>query len=194
MEVKTIVYTNSKKQAAVAIAAAMESLLEHGSNTGKVIPMTENNGLQFKVFTIHVFTNNFNDSYQSVGVNRGTASIVPNLLIMPATKAADCSVSSQLCWRLHHNRLAPLMYSLVQEMGHVNRNLLEGPGDNPYEVHMSFLCLVKLYVRILQGTDPHEQAIDRNCDVLPIYYDPLIVMFVSIQYLMLNKIVRACLF
>ncbi len=37
-------------------------------------------------------------------------------------------------------------------------------------------------------------AIDRNCDVLPIYYDPLIVMFVSIQYLMLNKIVRARLF
>jgi hypothetical protein len=36
--------------------------------------------------------------------------------------------------------------------------------------------------------------IDRNCNVLPIYYDPLIVMFVSIQYLMLNKIVRACLF
>ncbi len=36
--------------------------------------------------------------------------------------------------------------------------------------------------------------IDRNCNVLPINYDPLIVMFVSIQYLMLNKKVRARLF
>jgi hypothetical protein len=36
--------------------------------------------------------------------------------------------------------------------------------------------------------------IDRNCNVLPKYYDLLIVMFVCIQYLMLNKIVRACLF
>jgi hypothetical protein len=78
---------------------------------------------------------------------------------MPATKAADCGASSKLCWRSYHYRLASSMYSLVQEMGRVDRNPLEGPRDNNYELHMSFLCLVKLYVRILEEPDPHEQAI-----------------------------------
>ncbi len=35
-------------------------------------------------------------------------------------------------------------------------------------------------VKILQQTKGLEKVIDRNCDVLPIYYDLLIVMFVSI--------------
>jgi hypothetical protein len=46
---------------------------------------------------------------------------------------------------------------------------------------------------ICYGGD-QEMRIDRNCDMLPIYYDPIIVMFVSIQYFMLNKIIRARLF
>ena len=49
--------------------------------------------------------------------------------------------------------LAPSMYSLVQETGQVDRNPLEGPGDNRYEVHISFYCLVQLYVRIMQELD-----------------------------------------
>jgi hypothetical protein len=51
------------------------------------------------------------------------------------------------------------MYSLVQEMGRVDRNLLEGPGDNRYEVHISFSCLVQLCVRIMQEPDPGERKI-----------------------------------
>jgi hypothetical protein len=48
------------------------------------------------------------------------------------------------------------MYSLVQEMGRIDRNPLEGPGDNQYEVHIAFLCLVMLYLRIMQHSDPSE--------------------------------------
>jgi hypothetical protein len=51
------------------------------------------------------------------------------------------------------------MYSLVQEMGRVDRNPFEGPGDNRYEVHISFSCLVQLYVRIMQKPDPGEREI-----------------------------------
>jgi hypothetical protein len=51
------------------------------------------------------------------------------------------------------------MYSLVQEMGRLGRNPLEGPGDNRYEVHVSFSCLVQLYVRIMQEPDPGERKI-----------------------------------
>jgi hypothetical protein len=38
------------------------------------------------------------------------------------------------------------------------------------------------------------KCIDRNCDVLPIDYDLLIVMFVNTIIFMLNKIFRVCLF
>jgi hypothetical protein len=159
MDMKTIVYSNSKKQAMVSIAAAMETVLERSPNTGKMIPMTGDDGLQFKVFTMHAFANDYNDSQTGIGFDLGTTSVLPTLVIMPATKAADCGVSSKLCWKPYHNGQAPLMYSLVQEIGRVNRNPLEGPGDYRYEVHVSFLCPVKLYVRILQAPDPHEQAI-----------------------------------
>ncbi len=43
------------------------------------------------------------------------------------------------------------MYSFVQEMGRVDRNLLEGPGDSRYEVHTSFYCLVQLYAGARSG-------------------------------------------
>jgi hypothetical protein len=59
---KIIVYCNSKKQAMVSIAAAMETVLECNPNMGEVIPMTGDDGLQFKVFTMHAFANNYNDS------------------------------------------------------------------------------------------------------------------------------------
>mgnify|MGYP007059776237 CR=1 FL=1 len=44
------------------------------------------------------------------------------------------------------------------------------------------------------GTTHSFQSIYRNCDVLPIDYDLLIVMFVSTIIFMLNKILRVCLF
>jgi hypothetical protein len=142
----------------VSIAAPIETVLECSPNMDEVIPMTGDEGLQFKVFTMHAFANNFKDSHKGISVNVGTTSVLPNLEIMPATKAADCGVSSQLCWRSYHNGLAPSMYLLVQEMSRVDRNPLEGSRDNRYEVQMSFLCLVKLCVRILQESDLHEQA------------------------------------
>ncbi len=40
----------------------------------------------------------------------------------------------------------------------------------------------------------NHNVIYRNCDVLPIDYDLLIVMFVVTIILMLNKILRVCLF
>jgi hypothetical protein len=81
----------------------------------------------------------------------------PNLRIMPASKAADCNVSSHLCRQSYCSGLAPSMYLLVQEMGRVDRNPLIDSGNCRFEVHMLFACLVKLYMRIMQHPDPSER-------------------------------------
>ena len=77
---------------------------------------------------------------------------------MPATKAADCGNSSTLFCRLYRIGIAPSMYSRVQEMGRVDRNPLSSVGDNRYEVHISFICVVKLFVRIMQNPQAEERA------------------------------------
>ena len=45
------------------------------------------------------------------------------------------------------------MYTLVQELGRVDRDPSAEFGDNRYEVHFSFLCLVSLYIRIMQSSE-----------------------------------------
>jgi hypothetical protein len=50
------------------------------------------------------------------------------------------------------------MYSLVQEMGCVDWNPLLSVGDNRYEVHISFTCVFKLFVRIMQNPLAEERA------------------------------------
>lgn len=86
-------------------------------------------------------------------------SLLPNLKIMPDTKVADCGVSSKRCRRSYRIGLAPSMYSLVQEMGRVDRNPLFCIGDNRYEVHLSFSCAIKLFVRIMQHPNSDERLI-----------------------------------
>ena len=51
-----------------------------------------------------------------------------------------------------------LLCILVQEMGRVDRNPLSSVGDNRYEVHISFICVVKLFVRIMQNPQAEERA------------------------------------
>ena len=53
---QTIVYTNSKQQAVSSISSAMKSVLENSPNDGEVSPLTGYDGLQFKVFTMHTFS------------------------------------------------------------------------------------------------------------------------------------------
>jgi hypothetical protein len=55
-DMQTIVYTNSKQQAVGSISSAMEYVLENSPNNGEVIPLTGDDGLQFKVFTMHAFS------------------------------------------------------------------------------------------------------------------------------------------
>jgi hypothetical protein len=90
-------------------------------NNGEVIPLTGDNGLQMKVFTMHAFARNIADDIdQSIDGDNCITSLLPNLMIMPATKAADCGVSSLYCKRSYQNGIAPSMCSIAQEMGRVD--------------------------------------------------------------------------
>jgi hypothetical protein len=128
-DLKTIVYTNSKTQALGSIMNAMENILElaearwrasgvsNDFRSPVVMAMTGDDGMQFKVRTMHAFAgvvaNGIDDERDLL--------LLPNLVIMLATKAADCGVSIAFCWRSYRLGLAPSMYSIVQDMGRVNR-------------------------------------------------------------------------
>jgi hypothetical protein len=119
----------------------MQSIIANSKNTREVIPMTGNGSLQFKVFTMHAFASDVDaDTYP------GT---LPNLRIMPATNATECGVSSHLCQQSYRNDIPPSMYALVQEMGRVDWNPISNTGNNRYEMHLLFGCLVKMYARIM---------------------------------------------
>ncbi len=100
---------------------------------------------------MHAFANDSSNDFDNP--------LLPNLRIMPATKAADCSGSSHWCRQSYHNGLAPFMYLLLREMGRVDQNPLIKSGDCRFEVHMLFAWLVKLYMRIMQHPDPLERAL-----------------------------------
>jgi len=61
-----------------------------------VIPLTGDDRLQFKVHMMHAFSQDA-DEIANIIVESDPMSLLPNLKIMPATKAADCGVSSKRC-------------------------------------------------------------------------------------------------
>ena len=118
---KTIIYINSKQQAMGSITNVMESVIRTSPNQGDVIAMTGDNGIQYIVFTMYAFAHdNMGNDKDDSGDRGGKYSLLPNIRIMPATKAADCGIGSNLCQRSSRTGLAPSMYLLVQEMGRVD--------------------------------------------------------------------------
>jgi hypothetical protein len=90
---KTIIYINSKQQAMGSITNVMESVIRTSPNQGDVIAMTGDNGIQFVVFTMHAFAHdNVGNNKDDCGTGGGEYSLLPNIRIMPATKAADCGI------------------------------------------------------------------------------------------------------
>ena len=115
---KTIVYTNSKMQALGLITNAMEKVLQTSKEkwrskglsdtfqSGKVIPMTGDDRLQFKVFTMHAFAKECN------GLDKRDP-ILQNLVIMPATnKLCIANDSKQLIGKTDLG-----MHSIVLKLG-----------------------------------------------------------------------------
>ncbi len=115
---KAIIYTNSKMQALGLITNAMEKVLQTSKEkwrseglsdtfqSGKVIPMTGDDRLQFKVFTMHAFAKECN------GLDKRDP-ILQNLVIMPATnKLCIANDSKQLIGKTDLG-----MHSIVLKLG-----------------------------------------------------------------------------
>jgi hypothetical protein len=91
----TIAYTYSKMKTQGTLTDAFETVLDYGKSDGEVIPITGDNGLKFKVLVIHAFAQNYQES-AAQAYKEGTA-VLPKLMILPATFAANCGVSSKDC-------------------------------------------------------------------------------------------------
>jgi hypothetical protein len=113
---KSIVYSNSKRQAVGMIAKVCESVLEQNNINGNVLPLTGDDGLKNKVFIMHSFGQEDAEENAAHTADEGTKPL-PNLLIMPATSAANCSISSKDCHHSYRIGIPPSMYTLVQELG-----------------------------------------------------------------------------
>ncbi len=158
---KTIIHTSLMASALGSILRTMENVLGKSRNeSGKVIPLTGDDGLKMKVFTMHAFARNIADDFdQSIDGDNRITSLLPNLMIILAMKAADCGVSSHYCQNSYQNGIVPSIYSIVQEMRRVNQNPVDDPGNNKCAVHVSFTCLAELYLRIMQQPNPAEQGL-----------------------------------
>ena len=107
---KTIIYTNSKQQAEGAITKMAEDVLAKSENRhAEVLALTGGDGLQMKIMTTHAFARNITEDVDDVEDDGDAVRLLPRLLIMPATKAADCGVSSVFCKRSYRIGVAPSM-------------------------------------------------------------------------------------
>jgi hypothetical protein len=88
-----------------------EKVLEYVKSDGEEIPITGDDGLQFKVFVMHAFAQNYEES-AARALEEGSVAL-PKLMIMPATSATNWGVSSCDCHCSYHTCLPPSMYALV---------------------------------------------------------------------------------
>ena len=83
----------------------------------------------------------------------------PNLKVLcaTATEAANCGISSKLCRRGYRNEPPANMYTLVQEIGRMDRDGALPAGENRYEIHISFPSFVGMFVHCKTQHDPGER-------------------------------------
>jgi hypothetical protein len=77
---------------------------------------------------MHAFSQNYEES-AAQAYKEGTA-VLPKLMIIPTTSAANCGVSSKDCHWSYCIGFPPSMYALVQELGHDDQDPTADFGDN----------------------------------------------------------------
>jgi hypothetical protein len=162
---QTLLYTNSKRKAIETLVPMCESVLETHKIIGDVISLTGDDGIKQKIMLMEAFCNTELDDEMAVGEANTDSIVLPRLLIMPATSAANCGVSSVNCHKSYRLGFPPSMYSLVQEFGRVDRNQTLEPGENKYMVHLSFNCFVSIYSRVMRESN----ASDRKKQLISLF-------------------------
>ena len=111
-------------------------MLDEHHIAGDAIALTGNCGIMMKTFLMVGFC--------------GDVATMLNLLCMPCTSAANCSVSSKECFRAFRYLLPPHIIDIMQEMGRVDCAHNAKPGDHQYEIFLSFNVVMNLFLHIFQ--------------------------------------------
>jgi hypothetical protein len=156
---QTLVYTDLKRKAIETLVPMCESVLATHKIIGDVISLTGDDGIKQKMMLMEAFCNCNTelDDKMAVGEANTDSIVLPRLLIMPATSAANCGVSSVNCHKSYRLEFPPLMYSLVQEFGRVDWDQTLETGENKYMVHLSFMCFVSIYSRVMRESNASVQ-------------------------------------
>ena len=145
-EAKVLLYTNSKAIAEGTLTKMAQTFIDSIAElTGVAIALTGDCGIMMKTFLMAAFCGKSEDQTTEDDME------LPNVLIMPATKSANCGLSSELCERAARYSIPPSLVDLVQEMGRVDRSHASARGENRYDLFLSFHCVMNLFLRIFQN-------------------------------------------
>ncbi len=98
-QMQTLVYTNSKRKAIETLVPMCESVLATHNIIGDVISLTGDDGIKQKMMLMEAFCNAELDDEMAVrkgnteGEGNTDSIVLPKLIIMLATSAANCGVS-----------------------------------------------------------------------------------------------------
>ena len=129
-DIKIIWYTNSKKKAQESMVPSAENNLDKSGRDGEAMACTGDCGIMEKSFLIAAFRGDEDLFSRPEREELADTTIddelceMPNLKVLAATEAANCGISSKLCRRGYRNAPPANMYTLVQEMGRMDRDFL----------------------------------------------------------------------
>ncbi len=147
---ETIICSNSKMSAEESIVNMGKQALATARVEGEVMAFTGDCGLMQKVYLMKLFCCQTDECKELQ---------LPQLLILAATTAANCGVRSLQCHCVYQIGFLTNFYNMVQGMGRCNRSGSLRPGENWYEIHVSYTLCLLLYLRCMHLPDSAERAI-----------------------------------
>eukprot|EP00956_Cyclotella_meneghiniana_P018449 scaffold30718_cov36-Cyclotella_meneghiniana.AAC.1 len=132
----------------------IEKIIRVNGDEAVSLSFTGGDGMKSKTGEMDAYTK-FSELEGSAKLHADGSVTLPRIIILTATSAANCGISSNDLTNAKHKGFPFTMYDVVQEMGRVNRT--QRMSNCSFEVHCSFNCLVTTYVRIMSGKDAAER-------------------------------------
>ena len=152
-------YGNSRSNCEGAMLDRGDKMIDDfiRSQGGKAIctSFTGGDGMKIKAPIMDAFTS-FSRLPGEAIFNADGSVTLPRILILTATSAANCGISSNDLTNVKHKGFPYNLYDLVQELGQANRT--QNLPDCKYEIHCSFDCIVTAYIRIMQTETAAERT------------------------------------
>ncbi len=148
---QSLVYSNSAK-------SCNGSILNKLANARKCLPPTDgvflsitgDCGIMLKTYLMAAFAGEATEETNSTApTSTGELpTMLPNILCMPCTSAANCGISSKRCSFCFRIGPPPSWHEMVQEMGRVDRAHNSITDTNSYKIYMNFNTFLSLWQRV----------------------------------------------